>query len=178
VSDGESASFLDWYGDAVDELKQGDLLFDFPLVVAVSGGDEHVPYEFESRQATVVVLTQSCDIPKRAQYSVMVAEVHEYARLIAAGNDHLKKRDYKQALSRGLTVSDFLLPPAADRMSWSIANFRDVHMVPKELAQLRFHEGSALRLVSPYREYLSQAFARFIMRVGLPSTLAQFERLQ
>lgn len=178
MSDGDLTALSDWYGEAVDQLKQGDLLFGFPLVVAVSGGDEELPYEFESRQATVVVLTQSCDIPKKSQYSVMVAEVHEYDSLIAAGNDHLRKSDYKQALSRGLAVSDFLLPPAGDRMAWSIANFRDVHMVPKELAQHRLSEAPALRLVSPYREYLSQAFARFIMRVGLPSTLTEFERLK
>jgi len=31
-----------------------------------------------------------------------------------------------------------------------------------------------LRLLPPYREHLSQAFARFFMRVGLPSDIPPF----
>ena len=33
---------------------------------------------------------------------------------------------------------------------------------------LRQRATPRLRLLAPYREYLSQAFARFFMRVGLP----------
>ena len=33
-----------------------------------------------------------------------------------------------------------------------------------------------LRLITPYREHLSQAFARFFMRVGLPSDIPPFRK--
>jgi maleate cis-trans isomerase len=32
--------------------------------------------------------------------------------------------------------------------------------------------GERVRLLSPYKEHLSQAFARYFMRVGLPRPLA------
>ncbi|MBD5492017.1 MAG: hypothetical protein HDR16_07880 [Lachnospiraceae bacterium] len=37
--------------------------------------------------------------------------------------------------------------------------------IAKEMA---FKNGKRLRLCPPYREHLSQAFARYFMRVGLP----------
>ncbi len=50
-----------------------------------------------------------------------------------------------------------------------VVDFRSVYSVPysfvKELSKKR---GKRLRLLPPYREHLSQAFARFFMRVGLP----------
>lgn len=33
-----------------------------------------------------------------------------------------------------------------------------------------------LSLMSPYKEHLSQAFARFFMRVGLPIDISEFKK--
>lgn len=46
-----------------------------------------------------------------------------------------------------------------------IINFKDIFSVPVEIAK---NNGKRLRLCPPYREHLSQAFARYFMRVGLP----------
>jgi hypothetical protein len=45
-----------------------------------------------------------------------------------------------------------------------------VFTVPRMFLEslLRQRAAPRLRLLPPYREYLSQAFARFFMRVGLP----------
>ena len=50
-----------------------------------------------------------------------------------------------------------------------IDNFQQVYSLPKEYI-FGFVQSKSLRLrlLPPYREYLSQAFARFFMRVGLP----------
>jgi hypothetical protein len=56
-----------------------------------------------------------------------------------------------------------------------VVDFHIIYTVPRDfLESLLQHRGKPrLRLVSPYREHVSQAFARFFMRVGLPAALAK-----
>jgi len=51
-----------------------------------------------------------------------------------------------------------------------IVDFHDVFTVPREFLEslLGVRGRDRPRLLSPYREHLSQAFARYFMRVGLP----------
>jgi len=51
-----------------------------------------------------------------------------------------------------------------------VVDFQDLFTVPRSFleALLRKRQTARLRLLPPYREHLSQAFARFFMRVGLP----------
>ncbi len=50
-----------------------------------------------------------------------------------------------------------------------IINFKDIFSVPVDVARsIAEKNGKRLRLCPPYREHLSQAFARYFMRVGLP----------
>ena len=51
-----------------------------------------------------------------------------------------------------------------------VVDFHDVFTVPRFFleALLRRRGSPRLRLLPPYREHLSQSFARFFMRVGLP----------
>lgn len=163
----------DWYGAGEVPVEQGDILFGFRVVAPVDDGDG---YTFRAKTANIVVLTQTCDIPKAAQRDLLVAEVHSYDRLVAGGAAHLKKRDFKQALARGTAVAEFLLPPTPDgELPWSLVSFRDVFVLPKTTVLRAAQARQVLRLESPYKEYLAQAFARFLMRVGLPATLHGFE---
>ena len=53
--------------------------------------------------------------------------------------------------------------------------FKDIFGV--HISTLKLHLKNAkncLRLLSPYREHLSQAFARYFMRVGLPQNIPSF----
>jgi hypothetical protein len=54
-----------------------------------------------------------------------------------------------------------------------IVDFQEVLSLPREFLEswLRQSGQSRLRLLPPYREHLSQAFARFFMRVGLPTDI-------
>jgi hypothetical protein len=49
-----------------------------------------------------------------------------------------------------------------------VVDFRNVFSLPFDFLKSYCAEGERLRLLPPYREHLSQAFARFFMRVGLP----------
>ena len=51
-----------------------------------------------------------------------------------------------------------------------VVDFHYVYTVPRNFLEslLEQRGQTRLRLLPPYREHLSQAFARFFMRVGLP----------
>lgn len=59
------------------------------------------------------------------------------------------------------------------RMSPQIVDFSKVYSLPVLFLEswLGSRGDRRLRLLPPYREHLSQAFARFFMRVGLPQDI-------
>ena len=60
-------------------------------------------------------------------------------------------------------------------MSWSVVDFHQLFVLPKSLVlNIASANGARLRLTSPYKEHLSQAFARYFMRVGLPHDAKAF----
>src|SRR5207245_692213 len=54
-----------------------------------------------------------------------------------------------------------------------VVDFHDIFTAPRQFLEdlLRQRGTPRLRLLPPYREHLSQAFARFFMRVGLPEPI-------
>lgn len=62
-----------------------------------------------------------------------------------------------------------------DNSSCYVVDFHEIYSVPTEyLNSLAASAKDRLRLRSPYLEHFSQAFARFFMRVGLPSDIPRF----
>src|SRR4051812_10031136 len=63
----------------------------------------------------------------------------------------------------------------AREMNTRIAFPFSVHTVPRAFLDTLIADRAAkrLRLLPPYREYLSQPFARFFMRVGLPTPITR-----
>ena len=57
---------------------------------------------------------------------------------------------------------------------WAIVNFHELFVLPKELVAALVKSTPSLRLVSPYKEHVAQAFALFLMRVGLPHDARAF----
>jgi hypothetical protein len=56
-----------------------------------------------------------------------------------------------------------------------IVDFHSVHTVPRAFLDTLVAERAAqrLKLLPPYREHLSQSFARFFTRVGLPTPITR-----
>jgi hypothetical protein len=54
-----------------------------------------------------------------------------------------------------------------------VVDFLELYTLPRAFLEslLKGRGGSRVRLLPPYREHLSQAFARFFMRVGLPQPI-------
>ena len=57
-----------------------------------------------------------------------------------------------------------------------VVEFHRLHSLPIDYLRQRAIRSLRLRLMPPYREHLSQAFARYFMRVGLPLDIPAFTR--
>ena len=58
-----------------------------------------------------------------------------------------------------------------------VVDFRRVYSLPVTFLRRRATQcGNRIRLLPPYREHLSQAFARFFMRVGFPVDIPPFKK--
>ena len=85
----------------------------------------------------------------------------------------------KEELRKGNIPGYFLLNKAIKEefeTDYLIVDFRSVFSIPFEfLLDFTKNEPQRLRLLPQYREHLSQAFARFFMRVGLPVDIPPFK---
>jgi hypothetical protein len=167
-------------------LRQCDVLIGCP-VLRLAG---KLPYPF-TPSATLpiridyydsIILTQSCDLENSKVEDILLAQViawPDYVRQeLERNNQIVKKREFRKTLVDGNTPSQALLHKheREPRLQWSIVSFQRLYTVQKDfLVEFASGIGPRLRLRSPYREHIAQAFARFVMRVGLPYNARSFE---
>ncbi len=93
-------------------------------------------------------------------------------------NEFFKSRKGKESLWQGNLPGYHLLNRCKlenFEADFQVVDFRNVYGVPLDfLVDLSRRRVRRLRLLPPYREHLSQAFARFFMRVGLPVDIDLF----
>jgi hypothetical protein len=175
----------DWY-EAVSgpALAQGDVLLRCP-VPSMGTVELPVPDHVDVVVDTLdlVVLTQSCDLEQGKVREVLLAAVRDYQQLAADhgdANPSIKGKDFRKAAVMGNLPSMSLLPPSPDSaMNWSLVDFHQLFSLPVDFVRAVAEDaGDRWRLVPPYREHLAQAFARYFMRVGLPTTLHDFEKFR
>jgi hypothetical protein len=171
---GGSRSNPNWYEPASNSLEQGDLLLDFPLILPTVTSEGEVAVL--RKKTHVAILTQSCDIAKPTQKTLLLVQVFEYGEVSARPeNSHLKTKEYIRGLREGAAICDFLLPPGPfGSIGYGLISFRHLFVLPKSYVEQQAPALSGLTLRSPYKEHFSQAYARFMMRVGLPDTLREF----
>ena len=124
----------------------------------------------------VVVMSQSCDLLSNKIELVLVCPFYSLTEL---GNIHpqYKKADRKETLRKGQVLGMHLLDKCEinDNNDFLVVDFKSVYAVPLPfLKQIVSERVDRKRLLPPYREHLSQAFARFFMRVGLPVDIPAF----
>jgi hypothetical protein len=120
----------------------------------------------------VVVMTQSCDLANEKVTDVILCphwDLSDAARI----EGPLGRRDVQQAIVKGYRHRYTMLAGRDGPelpLGVRIVDLGRIFSLPKAFVrQVAAGPGKRLRLCPPYREYLSQAFARFFMRVGLPS---------
>jgi hypothetical protein len=164
---------LEWRDDAPDYQ---------PTPGAVPSADPFVVWH----RTDVIVLTQACDLEHNKVRNVVLAPHVGIGQYRIAWEAWLRAREQnpsEKAWKRtcediaagyvwNLSFLDRFDHPARPT-DVRVVDFQHVLTAPRTLfeAQIRHAGQVRLRLRSPYVEYLSQSFARFFMRVGLPQPI-------
>jgi len=168
-----------WYTEVADEtLDQGDILSNCPAGYLPNNWDPNRPeQEFAIDTFDLIVLTQACDLAHNKTEYVVCCSVFSHTRIEAENPgknaEHIKglKNKIRQSLVPGYAmIAAHAGDPSRER---SVVDFRQVFSLPKPFL-LSKAKSRHLRLLPPYREHVSQGFARFFMRVGLPKDIPSF----
>jgi hypothetical protein len=169
-----------------EDLQQGDFIFKCPVifpsftkkVIIDLKSNKEVDTEITYKIYDLIIVTQSCDLKfKKVNYILLcpIFTLQQAEQKMAV----LKSSKEKERIRRGYKPNLHILDKCSlDEFSlddYWIVNFSRVFTLPIELIKAVLPE-KRLRLLPPYRESLAQAFARFIMRVGLPKNIEFFSQ--
>lgn len=169
-----------WYDiiPADNNLLQCDFIDRCPIVIPSSTISEGKKISADVMEYNVVVMSQSCDLEEKKLDLVLVCPVWPLTEFEKT-SDFFKSRKGKEALRQGNVPGYHLLNRCemdGFKKDYLVVDFRSVYSVPFNLlTSLATSRRERLRLLPPYREHLSQAFARFFMRVGLPVNIPPFK---
>jgi hypothetical protein len=169
----------EWY-DIVqgNELQQGDILEGVDIYLALPDGVKSDNVRSLVETHDVIVLTQSCDIVKEMCRNILVCPIWTLADAMRQV-PHFKTARGLEDLRNGRVVGFHILNKCDKedlQRDFRIITFYRVFELPKARAiAIANAQSQRLRLLPPYREHFSQAFARFFMRVGLPTDIPKFE---
>lgn len=166
-----------WYqtGNWTD-LAQGDLLPNCPVLVppgnltdtlltAKPGDRLDIPSQIQF--ADLIIVSQSCDLALDKIKQVLLC-AHFPASSIGRDQRVSVRKEQRPALHM-IERCDL----SGHECERQIIDFRTIYTLPKDfVTAFAASLGNRVRLLSPYKEHLSQAFARYFMRVGLPRPLA------
>jgi hypothetical protein len=167
-----------WYAtvNGKEPLLQGDFINSCPVVIPPAA-IESAKVSAEVIEYDVAILSQSCDLEQGKIDLVLVCPVWPLSEF-ENRSDLFKSRRGKEALRQGNVLGYHLLNKCeinGFETDYLVVDFRSVYSVPFDsILDLAKKRGRRLRLLPPYREHLSQAFARFFMRVGLPVDIPPF----
>ncbi len=167
-----------WYTTVGPEagLNQGDFIFSCPILEPLHdiNKDETIA---NLSQYDVIIMSQTCDILQNKLDIVLVCPFWSLAEL-ESKNAWFRSGKNKEKLRRGEQPNYHLLNNSEVvefKLDYLVVNFRSVFGVPYSyLDNYVQRTPKRLRLNSPYKEHLSQSFARFFMRVGLPVDIKPF----
>ena len=166
-----------------DDIQQGDILkncpvFMLPSEVSLDLSDPTgKPYEVPFQDRDVIVLSQTCDMVKgREKISeVLLCAVWKKSDFTSGAMSTKKDwNDARKGAMPGFHVLNKCDLEGFER-DYMVVDFHRVHSLPLDFVRkIATKLGNRIRLLPPYREHLSQAFARFFMRVGLPVDIPEF----
>jgi hypothetical protein len=170
-----------WVQIQGEQLRQGDLLRNclVPIFHPNFGKAPEVTESVEVREYDCIVLTQSCDLDNQKAPLVAVCPVDSLTAYEQIDPRLAQKGEWekvRQGRVEGLHLLASPSEPSNNRASL-VVDFRQIYSLPVGYLQvLAGNLGPRCRLQSPFLEHLSQAFARFFMRVGLPAAIPPFKK--
>lgn len=163
----------------VDErtLRQGDLLPGCMVPIFSNMSPATVVQEIVTDEFDLITLTQSCDLEQRKVRLIATCPVFSVSQFESVNPGFAKKGRWNEVLKGRIEGLHLLASPTnpPNNREALVVDFREIYSLPFEY--LETHRGTInprWRLRSPFLEHFSQAFARFFMRVGLPSTIPVF----
>lgn len=174
-----------WYTEvaAGAGLTQGDIVIRCPVTIWRATENAASPQR-DTFEIDTIIMSQACDLEQNKVENVILCpcELLSVFRRDWEESERMREQNptdkaFKRLcknISDGFCWNYTLLNHSGCAESPNddhrIVDFHEVYTIPKSFLEqlLTQRGGNRLRLRSPYREYLSQSFARFFMRVGLP----------
>ncbi len=175
----------DWYEvvEGSEVLQQGDLLPSVPVFNLISPEDAErgtAPIT-DIRDYNLVVMTQSCDLAFCKADMILLCpffSLDSYIEGKMGGKNADEKTKEKNKLRKDELIGHHLLSSCdlpSFEFDYMVVDLKNPVSLPAEyLNAVLLRYPRRVRLLPPYREHLSQAFARTFMRVGLPKNIPQF----
>jgi len=170
-----------WTKVSGKELAQGDLLLG--CLVPQFGADfgaagEGAAEALSVGEQTLVIVTQSCDLENSKIELVALCPAYTLPEF-EEHNPKFKTKGRWEEVRKGRVEGLHLLGSPDnpdDNKGALVVDFGQIFSLPPAYLEKKAEAaGTRLRLDSPYLEHFSQAFARYFMRVGLPSQIPQFK---
>ncbi len=169
-----------WYSivGKSDEILQGDFVPECPILIpppSIKIDDEP---EIDIQLIDSIIMSQSCDLSNNHIDIVLVCPFYPlktFIDLLPADQSSSKKAISKTIdnLRKGNLPGYHLLNKVDNYLEdYQVVDFRNVYGIQiNSLKNICNELNKRIRLLPPYREHLSQAFARYFMRVGLPQDI-------
>jgi hypothetical protein len=189
-----------WYESVQSHvpLTQGDIILQCPILqwqsnpdltkLEISDQGQSIKNVINYIKADVIVMTQACDLSNDKVNNVILCphlSLDEYKKELSnkviAQNQVLNAKSWRKECNNikdgyrwNLSMINSSDSPDIS-MTHRIVDFSDIYTLPRYFLEaiLKSQNSPRLRLLPPYREHLSQAFARYFMRVGLPNRVEQ-----
>ncbi len=169
-----------WYSElsSSSDLTQGDLLVQCPIPFpnasmykAILENEATVEEPIDIKPGNLVILSQACDLANEKLDTVVLCAYWPLTEIMKT-SEYFKSKNGKESLRQGKEPAYHLLNryiSSEIAIDYSVVDFHRIYTLPKDyLKAFTITQPHRLRLLPPYREHLSQAFARYFMRVGLP----------
>ena len=168
------------------DLEQGDILLECPVFDIPTNyldGIDKAGTSIKINFQNLIVMTQSCDLAVRSDGRskidyVLLCPIY-FKNQLKQDKTYSKQSEWENArLGKHL---GFHVLNCCDleehNYEFMLVDLKRTYSIKAEiLRDFVSKKESRVRLLPPYREHLSQSFARFFMRVGLPVDIPKFTK--
>jgi len=174
-----------WYDDvpANSTIEQGDIVERCNIIMPneqhylaiLDDNENNEPSEVI--EINGIVLSQSCDIQQEKIDSIILCPIWSLKGFIKKG-DYYSSSKARENLRQGKFHEYYLLQKFKGielPEDFYFVDFQRIYSVPKAFIVALLKNKPHKRLLPPYREHLSQSFAKYFMRVGLPVDIPRDE---
>lgn len=169
-----------WYQkiDRQKDLQQGDIIPDCPVIIPPGTLEQGKMPDVDVQTFDAVILSQSCDLANEKLENILVGRIYTLkAFMDELQADQTKNKAGCKKVIDNLRKGHFNAYHLFNKeefffKDYLVVDFKNIYGIHRSaLMEIVDNLKTRVRLLPPYREHLSQAFARYFMRVGLPQDI-------